>query len=44
MFLENSSAFYDRQIILFNIVILSSSLVQDAQAVHHRNFSKVRRG
>ena len=39
MFLENSCTFYDRQIILLNIVILRSSLAQNA--VHQRDFGKV---
>ena len=42
MFLENSCTFYDRQVILLNIVILRSSLAQNSQAVHHRDFRKVR--
>ena len=33
---------YDRQIILLNIVVLRCSSAQDAQAVHHRNFRKMR--
>ena len=33
---------YDRQIILLNIVVLRCSSAQDAQAVHHRNFRKIR--
>ena len=33
---------YDRQIILLNIVVLRCSSAEDAQAVHHRNFRKMR--
>ena len=42
MFLENSCTFYDRRVMLLNIVILRSSLAQNVQAVHHRDFEKVR--
>ena len=42
MFLENSCMFYDRQVMLLSIVILRSSLAQNVQAVHHRDFEKVR--
>ena len=41
MLFENSCTFYDRQIMLLNIVILRSSLAQNAQAVYHRGFGKV---
>ena len=38
MFLENGCTFYDRKIILFNIV------AQDAQAVHHlEKFEKLKK-
>ena len=43
MFLENSSTFYNRQVLLLNIVILRSSLVQNVQAVHHSDFKKLRK-
>ena len=42
MFLENSCTFHNRQIVLHNIVILRSSLAQIVQAVHHRDFGRVR--
>ena len=39
---KSSHLSYDRQIILLNIVVLRCSSAQDAQAVHHRNFRKMR--
>ena len=39
---RSSQLSYDRQIILLNIVVLRCSSAQDAQAVHHRNFRKIR--
>ena len=42
MFLENGCTFYDRQIILLNIVVSRSSKAQNVQAVHQRDFGKVR--
>ena len=42
IFPENTCTFYDRQIILLNIVTLRSSLAQNDQAVHQRDFGKVR--
>ena len=42
MFLENSCTLYDTQIILLNVVLLMGSEVQNVQAVHQRDFGKVR--
>ena len=42
MSLENSWTFYERHIILLNIVLLRSSSVQNVQTVHHWIFGKVR--
>ena len=39
---RSSQLSYDRQIILLNIVVLRCSSAQDAQAVHQRNFRKIR--
>ena len=39
---RSSQLSYDRQIMLLNIVVLRCSSAQDAQAVHHRNFRKIR--
>ena len=41
-FLENVRTFYDRQIVLLNIVLLKSSWAQNAQAVHQRHLGNVR--
>ena len=40
--LENSRTFYDREIILLNIVFLWSSWAQNAHAVHQRGLGKLR--
>ena len=42
MFLENNCMFYDREIVLLNIVLLRSSYSQNVQAVHQGDFGKVR--
>ena len=42
MFPENGCAFYNRQIILLNIVLSRSSEAQNVQAVHQGDFGKVR--
>ena len=42
MFVENSCTFYGKQYILLNIVLLTSSLAQNVQAVYQRDFGKVR--
>ena len=42
LFLENGCTFYNRQIILLNIVLLKSSWVQKALAAHQRYLGKVR--
>ena len=42
MFVENSCTFYDRQIILLNIVPLRSSEAKNMQAIYHRDFGKDR--
>ena len=41
MFLENICTFYDRQIMLLNIVLLSSPYTQNVQAVHQGNLEKL---
>ena len=41
MFFEKTCRFYDRQTMLRNVVILRSSLAQNVQIVHHRDFWKV---
>ena len=41
-FLENGRTFYDRQIVLLNIVLLKSFWTQNAQAVHQRDLGNVR--
>ena len=42
IFLENSCSLYDRQIIPFNIVLWRRFSAQNVQAVHEKNFRKVR--
>ena len=42
MSLENSRTFYDRHIMLLNIVLLRSSSGQNVQPVYHWIFGKVR--
>ena len=41
MFIENGCKFYDRQIILLNIVLSRSSKAQNVQAVHQRILEKL---
>ena len=42
MFLENSCTFYDRQIVLLDIVLLKKSEAQNVQDVNQRDFGKIR--
>ena len=42
MFLENGCTFYERQIVLFNIVLLRSTLAQNAQNAHQGDSGKDR--
>ena len=42
MSLKNSCTLYDKQIISLNIVLLRSSQAQNIQAVHQKDFGKVR--
>ena len=42
MFLENSCTFYDRQIVLLDIVLLRKSEAQNVQDVNQRDFGKIR--
>ena len=42
MFLENSCTLYVTQIIPLNVVLLKNSEAQNVQAVHQRDFGKVR--
>ena len=41
IFYENGCTFYDRQIILFNIVLSGSSKAETAQSVHQRDLEKL---
>ena len=42
MFLENSCTFYDRQIVLLDIVLLRKSEAQNVQDVNQRDFGNIR--
>ena len=42
MLLENGCTFYDRQIKLLNVDLSRSFSAQNVQAVHQKNFGKVR--